>query len=177
MAVMYDGSADSGQGLPSLEKWAAKQQASLEKTQAANKNKMETIKAGFSMMQVQQELQQKMANAKTEEEKRAIAKELQDKASEVLLRILWTTTVVDITSAIQETTNMVFFDQSVDKETRKYRAAAVKSLGQIWMDCPVPAKDGSEEKDGARLYEEAAFAAMLETVKRRDEAAYGTPSS
>jgi hypothetical protein len=39
------------------------------------------------------------------------------------------------------------------------------------MDCPAP-ETGEEEKDAKKLYEEAAFAAMLETAKRKEEAAY-----
>lgn len=134
---------------------------------------MNTLKAGMTMMKVQADLQQKLQKAETEEEKQAIAKEMEEKASEVLLEILWTTTIVDITSTIHEATQMVFFDQNVDKETRKYRAMAVKVLGQIWMECPEPKSIDPEEKTAKQMYEQAAFAAMLETVKRRDEAAFG----
>ena len=170
LAVMYEGSIESGQGLPSLSKWAANQQASLEKRKAANDNQMQLLKAGMAMMRAQAELQRKLNDAKTDEEKEDLKQKMQEKASDITLQVLWTTAVVDMTSAIHETTQMVFFDQSVDKDTRKHRAAAVKTLGQIWMDCPEPKKQ--EEKDAKTLYEEAAFAAMLETVKRRDEAAY-----
>jgi hypothetical protein len=199
LAVVYEGSADSGQGLPSLSKWAAKQHATWETQKRVNDNQMKTLKAGLNMMQIQAELKQKMANATTDAEKDAIAVEMEGKASEILLRILWTTIVVDITckfrcargrtkewaltasflcfntATIHETTQMIFFDQSVEKEERKFRAAAVNSLGQIWMKCPAPESNPSEEERGARrLYEEAAFAAMVETVKRKDDAAYGT---
>ena len=45
------------------------------------------------------------------------------------------------------------------------------------MDCPAPANESEEEKDAKKIYEEAAFAAMVETAKRRDEAAaaHGAP--
>ena len=85
-----------------------------------------------------------------------------------MLRILWTTTVVDITATLHETCKMVFFDQSVDSDTRKQRAAAVKQLGQVWMSIPEP--EDQQKKDATKLYEEAAFAAMLETMSRKDEA-------
>ena len=119
------------------------------------------------MMKSKAEMDQKMAQATTDEEKQAIAKEMEENVQGILLRVMWTTTVVDITSALHEATKMLFFDQSVDKDTLKLRASAVKALGQIWMDCPAPETD---EKAPAKLYEEAAFAAMVETMKRRDEA-------
>ena len=36
---------------------------------------------------------------------------------------------------------------------------------------PVVDGDGAEESDAKKLYEEAAFAAMLETIKKKEEAA------
>lgn len=170
LAIMFEGSVDSGIGLPSLSKWAARQQATLEKKKTLQQTQMDQLKAGLDMMKLKAELDQKMAAATTEEEKEALAKQAQEDVQAILLRVMWTTTVVDITSAIHETTKMVFFDQSVDKETQKLRATAVKALGQIWMDCPAPESDDS--KTSAQLYEEAAFAAMVETMHRKDEEAY-----
>lgn len=40
------------------------------------------------------------------------------------------------------------------------------------MDCPAPKTESGEEKNAKELYEEAAFAAMLETMKQKDEATY-----
>ena len=66
---------------------------------------------------------------------------------------------------------MVFFDQSVDKETRKRRAHGVKNLGQIFQATPEP--PASEGKKSARaMFEEAALAATIETMKRKDEASH-----
>lgn len=173
MAVQYQGSTRSGQGLPSLSKWAQRQGASLEKKTYTNKNKMEQLKAGMEMMRVQNELQMKMQEAKTEEEKSKIARELEDNAMKTMLMILWTNTVVDISSTIFEVAHMVFYDQSVDKETRMARSDAVKSLGEVWMEAPEPPAENDEEKDAKKLYEEAAFAAMLETAKRKDASQAG----
>jgi hypothetical protein len=173
MAIMFEGSSDGGQGLPSLAKWAAANRASLDSKNAANKNKMATMRAAMGMMKLQATLEAKMKEAKTDEEKEAIAKELEEASVGIVLQVLWTTAVVDITSTIYETCQMVFFDQSVDKENRKVRAQAVKALGKVWMEIPEPTIVNEEEKDAKQLYEEAAFAAMLETVKRKDEAAHG----
>jgi hypothetical protein len=70
---------------------------------------------------------------------------------------------------------MIFFDQSVDKAIRKQRALGLQKLGQVFQACPPP--EGQEDKDAKTLYEEAAFAAMLETIKRKDEAAHAAGSS
>lgn len=168
LAVMFEGSMDSGIGLPGLAKWAERQHMILEKKKASQDNQLNQLRAGLDMMKLQAEAQLKIQEAQTDEEKEQLAKEFQKESSAVLLRILWTATVVDITSAIHETTKMVFFDHGVDVETRKLRASAVKTLGEIWMETPLP--DDIPPKDAAQIYEEAAFAAMVETMNRRDEA-------
>ena len=168
MAVQFQGSINSGQGLPSLSKWAQRQGARLERNTYSNKTKIDQLKAGLEMMKVQKELQAKLQQAKSEEEKQAIAKELEDNAMKTLLVILWTNTVVDISSTLYEVAHMAFFDQSVDKDTRMERSDAVKRLGEIWMEVPEPESENAEEKDAKKLYEEAAFAAMIETAKRKD---------
>jgi X-domain of DnaJ-containing len=168
LAIQYQGSINSGQGLPSVSKWAERQKASMDKQSYSNKNKMDTLKAGIDMLKLQQEAQVKLQAATTDEEKERVTRELEEHSVGILLRVLWTTTVVDITSTVYEVNHMVFFDQSVSKDVRMARSDAVKALGEIWMNQPAPAGDNEEEKDAKKLYEEAAFAAMLETVKRKD---------
>lgn len=176
MAVIYEGSLDSGHGLPSIAKWAAKTQASVEAKHTEQKGKMEQLRAGLDMMKIQAEVQEKLAKATTDEEKAALNDKLTNASIEIMLRVLWTTTVVDITATIQETTQMVFFDSSVTQEVHLRRVAAVKTLGSIWMNLAelTDTNIDTKAKDARQLYEEAAFAAMLETVKRQDEAAHGS---
>lgn len=174
MAVIYEGSIDSGHGLPSIAQWAAKTQASFESKNVEQKGKMEQLRAGLDMIKLQAEIQQKLAKATTDEEKAALNDQLTNASMEIMLRVLWTTTVVDITATIQETTQMVFFDTSVTNDIHLRRVAAVKRLGSLWMDLaePLTTTSNTDTKDARQLYEEAAFAAMLETVKRQDEAAH-----
>ena len=74
----------------------------------------------------------------------------------------------DITSTVHETCQMVFFDQSVDKETRERRAYGVKNLGEIFLATPEPpVSDG--KKNSREMFEEAALMATIETMKRKDE--------
>jgi len=51
------------------------------------------------------------------------------------------------------------------------RAHRIKKLCKIFMACPRPEpKEGDAAADAQRLYEEAAFAAMLERIQRKDRA-------
>merc|ERR1712174_109522 len=90
--------------------------------------------------------------------------------TESFLNILWTTTVIDITSTIHETCQMVLFDTSVETHVRKERGEALRVLGDSFSN--VAESHHEAEKDVQQLYEEAAFAAMLETIKRKDEASF-----
>jgi hypothetical protein len=150
VAIMFEGSDEGGHGLQGVSRWAKVQRANLDTQNDANKNNVETMKAAMDMMKLQTNLQQKMVVATTDEEKEKIALELQEASAGILLRVLWTTTVVDITSAIYETCQMLFNDQSVNKETRKLRGKAIKTLGKIWMEIPEP-DAGTKEKDAKGL--------------------------
>jgi X-domain of DnaJ-containing len=155
-------------GMPSIGKWAASQKAKLDSKAEKSKNKMETIRAGLGMVSLQKQFGQDMALANTAEEKAAVSSQMMDAMATSILRIMWTTTVVDITNTLYETIQMVLFDQSVDKGTREQRARGLKILGEIFMET-LETTTG-KEKDAKAIYEEAAFAAMLETIKRKEEA-------
>lgn len=120
-------------------------------------------------MKIQLKYQELIAKAATDEEKANLAKEMEAEVQNIMLRVIWATTVVDITSTIFETCQMVFFDVSVDKTAREKRAHAVKNLGQIFQATPEPAVTGAK-KDARKMFEEAALAATVETMKRKDEA-------
>merc|ERR1712194_746245 len=166
-AAQFLGSLDSGIGLPSISKWASSHSARMKSQQAVGKTAIDGITTGMDMMAVQAKYEKKMKEATTDEEREAATNEMEKAASENLLKVLWTTTVVDITSTLHEVAQMVFFDESVDKKTRKLRGYGLKALGDTFMDCPAP--ENSEEMDAKAVYEEAAFNAMLETMKRKDE--------
>ena len=116
-----------------------------------------------------------MEKAQTDEERTKIAQEAEEVATEMMINALWTTCIVDITSTLYEACNMVFFDQSVGKSVRKSRAKALAQLGKIMMETPRP--DNAEEKDFKQLYEEAAMAAMVETLRRKEEGGQTKPES
>mmetsp|Transcript_7093 Transcript_7093/g.12831 ORF Transcript_7093/g.12831 Transcript_7093/m.12831 type:complete len:555 (-) Transcript_7093:96-1760(-) len=169
-AVQFLGSNESGIGMPSIGDWAKGRKAKMTTSGDKSKNQVETLKAGMTMMQMQAKAQAEMEQAKTEEEKKKIQERLQKEMSASMLNVMWTTTVVDITSTLHETCQMVLFDKSVDKETRERRAHGLKALGEIFEACPEPEQEA--DIDAARLYEEAAFAAMLETIQRKEQQSY-----
>jgi hypothetical protein len=169
-ALQFLGSADSGLGMPSIAKWAEGKKARNRMAKVGNKIQWETMMAAVDGMKVQQEYQQKLSAAKTPEERAQLEHEMQVATTSIMLRIIWTMTSVDITSSIHEACQMVFFDQSVEKETRKLRAKAVKKLGEIFQSIPEPEFPDGEKKDAKYLFEEAAMAATLETIKQKDGA-------
>jgi hypothetical protein len=172
---IFMGAVNSGIGLPSMSTWGKSEQAKMKKRNESQKNKLETLKVGMEVMGKQNKYAQKLAAAKTDEEKSKIQGEMEEELSGSLLRILWTTTVVDITSTLHEVAKLLLHDQSVDVATRKKRADALKEFGSIWMSCPTPInkESGEEDQTQKKLYEEAAFAAMLETIQRKDAAMHG----
>lgn len=169
LALQFQGSTESGQGLPTLSKWYSGKKAGMEQKRNAFKNKRKQFSTGLRMMDLQAKLKEEMEAARTDAERAEIAREAEEAATEILVRALWTTTVVDITSTLYETCQMVFFDQSVDKNVRKQRAKAVEQLGKVWMDIPEPPNGGEGATDYKDMYEEAALAAMMETLRRKGE--------
>jgi DnaJ-domain-containing protein 1 len=168
-ALQFLGSTESGIGMPSIGKWAAGQKAKRKQKKAGQQTQVEGLRATFNAMQLQEEYQRKIKEAKTPEEKARLEKELEDATQSSVLSLIWTATVVDITATIHETCQMLFFDQSVDKDLRKKRAYAVKNLGLALQACSEPIKP---KQDAKNLFEEAALAAMVETMKRKDEESF-----
>lgn len=171
VAAMYEGSLESGQGLPSLSKWISGKKAKFNKQREMLKQRRQQLTVGLQMMDLQYNLQKEMAAATTDHEREQIARDAEEAAVEMVVRALWTTTVVDITSTLHETCHMLFFDQSVDKSERKLRAQAIRRLGKIWMEIPEPPESMDSEKNLKQMYEEAAFAAVTETLRRKEEGA------
>jgi len=163
------GSSRSGMGMPSIVQWAKAQQSKMEDSADTSKAKREGLMAGMKMMTLQQKHQAEIAKATTEEEKKEKTAAMEQELTLGMLNIMWTTTVVDITATLHEVVEMVLHDQSVDKDARKRRAHGLKKLGEIFMECKGSPSIGGDAK---KLYEEAAFAAMLETIKRKEEAAH-----
>ena len=122
-------------------------------------------------MVAQQKAAHELAQAATEEERKEKAAAMEQAQMFGMLNIMWTTTVVDITTTLHQVVQMVLHDQSVDLSTRKRRAGGLQEMGAIFMALSAP-NESDQPEDVKKMYEEAAFAAMLETIKRKEEASH-----
>lgn len=93
-AVQFLGSLESGLGMPSIGKWAEGRQAAAKGKQASKKNQFKTMMASLDAMKIQMEYQEKIAKARTDGDKMALQQEMEEAIQDVMLRIIWTTTVV-----------------------------------------------------------------------------------
>lgn len=170
-AAQFLGATDSGVGMPSITKWAKGQRAKMKAHGDDSRYKRDGLIAGLNMMSVQQQAAQMVAQPTTEKEMKEKVAALEQAQLFGMLNIMWTTTVVDISSTLHQVVQMVLHDQSIDKEARTRRAEGLKEMGEIFMASAAPSVSVLPE-DAKALYEEAAFAAMLETVKRKEEASH-----
>jgi curved DNA-binding protein CbpA len=168
-ATQFLGSLDSGIGMPSLAKWAKSRKAAIEKDTKKKQSKIDSLKAGMDMLKLKAKAEDDIAKARTEEEKKKIVETLVKDELAITLQIMWTVTAFDITSTIHEACQMVFFNKAFEKKVQKRLAKGVAKLGEIFLSCPEP--EGRED-DPFKLYEEATFAATLETIKRKEEASF-----
>lgn len=93
-AMQFLGSLESGIGMPSIRKWAEGQQASAKERRVANKNQFQTMMASLDAMKVQMEFQEKVKAAATDEEKVKLQNEMEEATEDIMLKVIWTTTVV-----------------------------------------------------------------------------------
>jgi curved DNA-binding protein CbpA len=170
-ATRFLGSADSGIGMPSISKWAKSKAAHFDQSKKNRKNQTNTIFAGLSLLQMQLKFKAEMQKVASDEEKAKLEAEFQKEYVATTLKVMWTITAVDITSTIFETCQMVFFDKSVDNASRKTRGKAVYDLGDVFMKA-AQASDPMRASVAQKVYQEAAEAAMLETMKRKEDSAF-----
>merc|ERR1712150_149046 len=136
----------------------------------ATNAEVKTVKEGLKLIMAGKEAQEAMEKANTEPEKQFIAEKLVKDQLAAMLKVMWTMTAVDVTSTVHEACQMIFFDKSVkDKSILKKRGKGIRLLGETFLACPKP-EDNSD--DYSSMFEEAAFAAMLETVKRKEDSQY-----
>jgi hypothetical protein len=143
----------------------------MEKSSDTSKAKRDGLITGMKMMIDQQKAAQELAQVATEEERKEKIAAMEQAKIFGMLNVMWTTTVVDITTTLHQVVQMVLHDQSVDKDSRKKRAEGLKEMGEIFMSLSTPIMSGQPE-DAKKLYEDAAFAAMVETIKRKEEASH-----
>jgi hypothetical protein len=167
-AVQFLGSLDSGIGMPSISKWAKRQ---VETTKVTTK----IVSAKVKNVGGDQERISFNKNVGTAIDKSVGDADLEEVALDILKKshlqakaigMLWTQTVVDITTTLHEVAQMVLHDQNVTADVRKKRGEAMFAMGEIFQKAegkslPIPEQEGLEE---------VAFHAMLDTVWRQETA-------
>eukprot|EP00560_Eucampia_antarctica_P002794 CAMPEP_0197836832 /NCGR_PEP_ID=MMETSP1437-20131217/30178_1 /TAXON_ID=49252 ORGANISM="Eucampia antarctica, Strain CCMP1452" /NCGR_SAMPLE_ID=MMETSP1437 /ASSEMBLY_ACC=CAM_ASM_001096 /LENGTH=587 /DNA_ID=CAMNT_0043443329 /DNA_START=75 /DNA_END=1838 /DNA_ORIENTATION=- len=173
-ATQFIGSLDSGIGLPSIGMWAASRAATRELIKDTSRRQKKTIFAGLTMLQGHMKLQRELKKATQDDKKRKLEQAFQKEMAEAVLTALWTTTSVDITNSIHTACQMLLFDRTVDNKSRLIRAKAIKALGDIFLSVEkqINIDDIDTPLDAQEIYEKAAFAALLEIIKRKDEARF-----
>lgn len=157
LALQFLGSLEAKIGPSSLSRWTQRVSAKWQARQQHYSQKQDQF---FATCQA---IQHAINSNKNQEENKNNDNNTQD----VLLKLLWTTTVIDITNTITETCQMVFFDNSVAPSIRKQRATVIQQLGTIFIKA---AKEHEQKtkKPAHHLLEEASMAAMLETIQRKE---------
>lgn len=95
----------------------------------------------------------------------------------VMITLMWNGTVIDITSTLREVVMKICKDVSVDEETRKKRAEAIRELGIIWEEQRSSEED--KHRQSARsLFAAATAAAMEATLNKvqKEEQEHTVPS-
>ena len=164
LAILYQGSINSGQGLPTTRRWAKRQKALLHAKWISGTSKLECIK---SMLVVDEQLFQREFD-KSEKQQKKQTRQIEHEAASAWVRLLWATAVVDIVATIHKVVHMVLFDQSVDQATRLARSDALQALGGVWRSRPAVRGSRPTQTNAAKMYEGAAFAALFETLRRQD---------
>lgn len=174
-AVCFLGSLESGIGMPTVSRWAKKQMVNI--TAGTHKMIDKTTKVGGNKdhrdfhIHVSTAIDKSVGDEELEELAMDALKNsrLQKKA----LDLLWQQTVVDITSTVKETSQMVLNDQSVTPDVRKTRAIGLEVLGGIFekYECDEQCeKNGHQARSNQKSLEKIAFNCMLDTVWRQEVA-------
>lgn len=165
-AAQFLGSLDSGIGMPSITKWAKGKAAEINKGSMKNKSAVESLKTGIDMVEIHKKAERDINKARTVEERKAIAESLTRDQLAMTLQIMWTVTAVDVTSTTHEACQMVLFNKAFDSVVRSKIGEGIATLGEVFLNCPEPK---GRNEDPFELYEQATFAATLETIKRKED--------
>lgn len=171
-AIHFLGSLESGIGMPSISRWAKKQNEGMKFR--TTKVIEQTYLIGGNADNREMHLQVGTAVEKSagDEELEEIAMDAlkKSKLRKTAMDLLWQQTVVDITSTVKEAAQMVLNDQSVTTAVRKARAEALEVCGGIFEKSERSTDPSTYNEEGL---EKVAFHAMLNTVWRQEVAATG----
>lgn len=177
-ATQFLGAFESGIGMPSISLWA-KSQISKIKEHGGNWSKgayeLATAGCDTDKHHFTNQVQQGIAKSDDDPDLEVLAFDILKKSNlqKVAIEIIWSQTVVDISSTLHEAIQHVLHDSNVSSEIRKKRGQGLLILGEIFQEqgnelsSEAVAKTVSSSIKQQEL-EEIAFHAMLDTVWRQE---------
>jgi len=172
-AIHFLGSAKSGIGMPSISRWAKKQNEAMKLKTNTVIEKSRLIGGNIENREMRLHVGTAVEKSVGDEELEEVAMDALKKSNlqTIAMDLLWQQTVVDITSTVKEAAQMVLNDQSVTPAVRKARAQGLEVCGGIFEKAertPDPCTTYDEKE---KELEQVAFHAMLNTVWRQEVAA------
>lgn len=165
-ALQFLGSTESGVGAPTVQKWAQRQKVSWMLSSAATAHTMETFAGNVHKVKLKHEASAKMKLATSKTEQESLTAELYRHIGRDVLTMMWDRTSMDVMNTIHEASQMVLFDQDLNKETRKARGEGLEVLGTIFQKAKNEQSDESQEQQ--KQYEQLAFYAVLDTIRKQE---------
>lgn len=169
-AIHFLGSRKSGVGMPSISRWAKKQNKAMKLTTTKIIEKTRLIGGNKENREMHLYVNTAIEKSAGDEELEEVAMDALKKSNlrNTALHLLLQQTVVDITSTVKEAAQMVLYDQSVTPTVRKARAEGLEVYGAIFEAAERRHKSFSYDEKGL---EQLAFHAMLKTVWIQEVAA------
>ena len=169
-AIHFLGSLESGIGMPSISRWAKKQNEAMKSSTNKVIEKTRLIGGNTDHREMHMHVSTAIEKSAGDEELEEVAMDALKKSNlqKTAMDLLWQQTVVDITSTVKEAAQMVLNDQSVTPDVRKARAKGLEVCGSIFEKAE---RNDEPCKYDEKELEEVAFHAMLDTVWRQEAAA------
>lgn len=167
-AGQFLGALNKGVGMPSISDWARKHGEKFKVNTEKLAHKVSSMGGDKDKVSLQQHVSKAIDKSDGDADLEEVAMDVLKKSrlQKTALDLLWKQTVVDITSTIHESAQMVLNDHSVSPEIRKRRARALEACGGIFENAV--RANGEDVPVQQKELEKVAFHAMLDTVWRQE---------
>ena len=95
---------------------------------------IETLQSGIKAAKISAEAQEKISDAKTDDEKQFAEKNIAEKIIPLMVRLHYLHLVIDVTQTVHVVVERVLYDQSVSAERRQERARLLISVGDVYCN-------------------------------------------
>ncbi|KAG7348343.1 DnaJ protein [Nitzschia inconspicua] len=169
-AVQFLGALNKGVGMPSISDWARKHSEGFRLSTEKLAHKVSNMGGDKDKVSLHQHVATAIEKSEGDSDLEDLAMDALKKSRlhKTALNLLWKQTVVDITSTIHESAQMVLNDHSVPSDIRKRRAKALEACGGIFEKAV--RASGEQAPSQQEELEKVAFNAMLNTVWQQEMA-------